>query len=160
MTRRARAHGERDPAVVVLFTRDLRLHDHPALAAAVERADRVVPVFVLDDAILRAGNDQQVPVLDALADLRAALEARGGTLVVRRGDTVHEALRLALWARARAIHVSEDVSAFAAKRAQRLHQACAEHGIELLIFPGITVVPPGDLSPTGSRGPKISATSP
>ncbi len=38
--------------VVVLFTRDLRLHDQPALAAAVERAERVVPLFVLDDAVL------------------------------------------------------------------------------------------------------------
>jgi deoxyribodipyrimidine photolyase len=41
-------------AVVVLFTRDLRLHDHPALAAAVDRGERVVPLFVLDDAVLAA----------------------------------------------------------------------------------------------------------
>jgi hypothetical protein len=40
--------------VVVLFTRDLRVHDHPALAAAVDRAERVVPLFVLDDAVLGA----------------------------------------------------------------------------------------------------------
>ena len=36
-------------AVVVLFTRDLRVHDHPALAAAAERAEHVLPLFVLDD---------------------------------------------------------------------------------------------------------------
>jgi len=33
---------------VVLFTRDLRVHDNPALAAACANADRVVPLFVLD----------------------------------------------------------------------------------------------------------------
>lgn len=37
---------------VVLFTRDLRLRDQPALAAAAREAERVVPLFVLDDALL------------------------------------------------------------------------------------------------------------
>jgi deoxyribodipyrimidine photo-lyase len=37
---------------VVLFTRDLRVHDHPALAAAAMVAERVVPVFVLDAALI------------------------------------------------------------------------------------------------------------
>ena len=33
---------------VVLFTRDLRVHDNPALATACANAERVVPLFVLD----------------------------------------------------------------------------------------------------------------
>ena len=35
---------------IVLFTRDLRVHDNPALHAACEECERVVPLFVLDDA--------------------------------------------------------------------------------------------------------------
>jgi deoxyribodipyrimidine photo-lyase len=34
---------------ITLFTRDLRLHHNPALAAALDRAGAVLPVFVLDD---------------------------------------------------------------------------------------------------------------
>ena len=37
---------------VVLFTRDLRVHDHPALAEAAAISERVVPLFVLDDSLL------------------------------------------------------------------------------------------------------------
>ena len=37
---------------LVWFTRDLRLHDHPALRAALDRHERVVPVFCLDDRLL------------------------------------------------------------------------------------------------------------
>ena len=37
---------------VVWFRRDLRLHDHPALQHALERYDRVLPLFVVDPAIL------------------------------------------------------------------------------------------------------------
>src|SRR5262245_51246224 len=39
-------------ATVVLFTRDLRVHDHPALVAACRAGAPVLPLFVLDDAIL------------------------------------------------------------------------------------------------------------
>ena len=37
---------------VVVFTRDLRVDDQPALARAAREAEHVVPLFVLDDAIL------------------------------------------------------------------------------------------------------------
>ena len=37
---------------VVWFRRDLRVHDHPALAAACREHERVVPLFVLDPALL------------------------------------------------------------------------------------------------------------
>jgi deoxyribodipyrimidine photo-lyase len=39
---------------IALFTRDLRVHDNPVLRAACE-ADRVVPLFVVDSGITRAG---------------------------------------------------------------------------------------------------------
>jgi deoxyribodipyrimidine photolyase len=42
-----------DTAIVV-FTRDLRLHDNPALHQACARARQVVPLFVLDPAIAGA----------------------------------------------------------------------------------------------------------
>jgi DNA photolyase len=39
-----------DTAIVV-FTRDLRLHDNPALHQACARARQVVPLFVVDPAL-------------------------------------------------------------------------------------------------------------
>ena len=86
------------PTAIVLFTRDLRVHDHPALVRAVATAEHVVPVFVVDDRI--AGSRFASPnrmrfLVDALADVRSSLRARGGDLVVRRGDPVIEVLALA-----------------------------------------------------------------
>ena len=137
--------------IVVLFTRDLRLHDHPALAAAVERADRVVPLFVLDRDILASfGAPNRVAfLLDSLADLDAGLRERGAALVVRRGDVLAETVRVAQAAGAEAVHVSEDVSAYAQERERRLRSALAGARVELETFPGVTVVPPGDLAPAG-----------
>ena len=140
---------------VVLFTRDLRLHDHPALDAAVEHATHVVPVFVLDDELLAGfGAPNRVAfLLEALADLRSSLTCRGSGLVVRRGDTVAQVLRVAVESGARSINLSEDVSSFARARQRRLSGAARERGILVQAFPGVTVVPPGDVSPGGSGGP-------
>ncbi len=73
---------------IVWFRRDLRVHDHPALTAAARSADRVVPVLVLDDALLGGRFPSGVRgrfLLGCLHELRAALRERGANLVVRRG---------------------------------------------------------------------------
>ncbi len=144
---------DRTSTEVVLFTRDLRVRDQPALAAAAELADRVVPLFVFDDTIL--GSDFAAPnrvafLLDSLADLDGSLRGLGAGLVVRRGDVVREAVRLALDVDATAIHVSEDVSRYAQARERRLAVACREARLELRVSPGVTAIPPGELTPSGS----------
>jgi len=138
--------------VVVLFTRDLRVHDHAGLTAAVENAARVLPLFVLDDRVLGSfgAPNRGAFLQDSLRDLRRSLEARGGGLAIRRGDVVAETVRIALEHDAHAVYVSEDVSAYAAAREHRLQRALSGARIELESFPGVTVVPPGDLAPAGS----------
>jgi deoxyribodipyrimidine photo-lyase len=137
---------------IVLFTRDLRVHDHPALAAAVVAADRVVPLFVFDRAVLaRFGAPNRVAfLLDALGDLDASLRKRGGALVVREGDVVEQVMRVAAESRAQAIFLSEDVSAYAQARELALRTACDSAGRALNVLPGVTVIPPGDLAPAGA----------
>jgi deoxyribodipyrimidine photo-lyase len=146
---------------VVLFTRDLRVHDHPALAEAAATGERVVPLFVLDDELL--GSDYARPnrmrfLLESLVDLDESLRSLGGHLVVRRGDTVREALTVAQTSGAQALFASADVSAFAQHRTRRLAQGCAVHGIEYQQFPGVTVVAPGAVLP--SRGDHFRVFTP
>ncbi len=141
----------------MLFTRDLRVHDLPALVAAA-RADELLPLFVLDDAIL--GSDFAAPnrvafLLDSLTDLRAALRARGSDLVVRRGDTASVVAGLAADVDATAVHASADVSGFASRRDRRLRSALGERGAEYHPHAGVTVVDPGALSPTGGDHYKV-----
>ncbi|WP_405145176.1 DNA photolyase family protein [Sphaerisporangium sp. NBC_01403] len=133
--------------VIVLLTRDLRVHDHPALAEACARARSVVPLFVLDTAI--RGHHRQGFLAEALADLRSSLRDLGGDLVVRRGDPVAEAVRLATGLRASAIYASADVSAYARARERRLAKECEAHRLDFRLFPGVTVVPSGELVPAG-----------
>ena len=83
---------------IVWFRRDLRVHDHPALSAAVAGHDRVVPVFVLDDALLRGryrSGARTRFMLGCLEHLDAALADRGSGLVVRHGRPEEELAALA-----------------------------------------------------------------
>ncbi|MEU5884912.1 deoxyribodipyrimidine photo-lyase [Spirillospora sp. NPDC047279] len=143
---------------IMLFTRDLRVHDQPALAAACSAAGRVVPLFVLDDTLLtgRAGAPNRIRfLLDALADLRMSLRARGADLVIRRGDPVTETLRLARDVGAEAIFISDDVSGYATSRRERLEREAGDAGITVSGHPGVTVVPPGEITPTSGDHYKV-----
>ncbi|HEX6455012.1 MAG TPA: deoxyribodipyrimidine photo-lyase [Solirubrobacterales bacterium] len=142
---------------LVLFNRDLRTHDHPALAAAAE-AERTVPLFVLDERLL--GSRCAVPnrvafMLEALRDLDEALRKTGARLFVREGDPVREAVAVARECGAAQIHVSADWSAYARGREGRLARACEEERIELVAHPGVTVVPPGAVTPASGDHFKV-----
>ena len=136
-----------DTAIVV-FTRDLRLHDNPALHQACVRARQVVPLFVADPAIAAPPNRARF-LAESLADLRASLRERGADLILRRGDPAAEVIRLAGAVHATAVYIADDVSHYATTRRLKLERECARHRIELTLTPGLTVVPPAELRPAG-----------
>jgi len=133
---------------VVLFTRDLRLRDNPALDLACHSAAEVIPVFVADPALWRAPGRAGF-LLDCLADLRAGLRQRGGDLLVRHGDPVAEVIRLARSHQAERIIMAADVSRYARRRYQRLATACQQHRLALREVDSLSVVPAGAIVPSG-----------
>ena len=112
---------------VVLFTRDLRAHDQPALAAAVREAREVVPLFVRDPAI--PASPRRLAALDGLLDELPWLE-------IRAGDPVEQVAGFD----PDAVYCSEDASPYAVRREARLSEQ-----FDLRLFPGVTVVGLGDL---------------
>jgi deoxyribodipyrimidine photo-lyase len=140
------------PAVLWL-TRDLRLRDHPALRAALDAQELVVPAFCFDDRLLggrHASGPRTRFLLECLADLRTGLQARGGDLVLRRGPPEREIVRLAGEIGARAVHATEDVGPFARRRADRVRRRCEVGGIALHEHPGLTAV--DDVAGLRTRG--------
>lgn len=135
-------------AAIVLYTRDLRVHDHEGLAQAARAHDRLLPLFVLDERLLdpRAAG-RLAFLLASLADLRCSLRARGSDLVLRRGDPVLETLRLAREAGATRVYAAADASAYAQARARRLRRELARDRIELRLMDTISVAPFGEVTP-------------
>lgn len=75
----------RSSPVIVWFRRDLRLSDHPALAAAAATGQPVLPVVVLDEDFGRLGAAASWRLGQGIAALAADIAGAGGTLCVMRG---------------------------------------------------------------------------
>lgn len=133
---------------LVLFTRDLRVHDNPALIAAANAAESIWPLFVLDAGIrgtrYGAAANRDAFLLESLADLDASLRKRSAALDVRVGDVVAETVRAAHEVGAEAVFATADVSPYARERERRL---AAE--LDLRLVDGHFVVPPGEVTPAG-----------
>lgn len=125
---------------IVWLRRDLRLHDHPPLAGAAARHDRVAPVFVLDPALLPGGRfpspSRTAFLLACLAEVDAGLRARGGALIVRAGAPAEVLPALAREAGAEAVWWASDVSPYAMARDRAVRDALAGAGVQAVPTPG------------------------
>jgi deoxyribodipyrimidine photo-lyase len=143
------------PSIALLwFRRDLRVHDHPALAAAVEAADAVVPVFVVDDALL----DGRWPAAnrawfmrESLVALRGALEARGAALRVLRGRPVDVLPSFAREAGASDVFATRDASPYGRRRDREVAAALASAGVAFHARRGLYVHEPDALATRDGR---------
>lgn len=97
---------------LVWLRRDLRLHDHAALATALAQPEAVQPVFIFDTEILARfynRHDRRLSfIAQALCDIDAKLRARGGRLLVLHGAAVEIMPKLANALTASAIFSAED----------------------------------------------------
>ena len=129
---------------LVWFRRDLRLHDHPPLRAALDAHERIVPAFVLEDRLLDTSPSRTAFLFDCLRELRASLD---GKLVVVRGKPERELPKLAREHGATATYFASDVSPFARRRDERVVEALREAGVEPRRTPGNFVADIGKLKP-------------
>ena len=121
---------------VVLFTRDLRVRDNPALATACANAERVVPLFVFDDKLRGISANRLRFLHQAVADLRATFRGLGGDLVVRTGDPVAETMAVARQVNAEGVAMAADVSTYARARERPLRRRVRAAPDVVPAFPG------------------------
>jgi len=147
--------GRQDRQVTVSilwFRRDLRVGDHPALLAARDQADEVLPVFVLDEALRGPAGDARLAFLSGcLQDLSASTDGR---LVVLPGDPAEVVPRLARDVAATGVHVSADYGPYGARRDRAVERALAalDPAVPLVRTGSPYAVGPGSLR-SGAGGP-------
>lgn len=130
-------------AAIWWIRRDLRLTDNQALKAALEQADQVIPVFVLDPRLLGSpyvGAKRLAFLFAGLRQLDASLGEVGSRLVVRRGKAELELDRLAQESGAGAIFAEADYSPFARRR-----DAAVEARQEVRWSGSPAIFPPGSV---------------
>jgi deoxyribodipyrimidine photo-lyase len=123
--------------VIHWFRRDLRVSDNTAFSEAVRRAERVIPVFVLEDAF-RTGPDvgaaRAAFLLQSLGSLRKNLEALGYPLVVRGGKSVEVIPRLAKELGAEAVLANRRYEPYALARDNKIFNELNAMGLGFEVF--------------------------
>jgi deoxyribodipyrimidine photo-lyase len=123
--------------------RDLRLAENLALASAVESAERVIPVFILDPALLhgRSRSDKREAFLFAsLRQLDHDLRERGSRLVLRQGRPERSLAALVGETGATAVFAERDFSPYAKRRDEAVVRS-----IPLELVYGVAIHPPEQL---------------
>ena len=142
---------------IVWFRRDLRLHDHPALHAAMAEHDRIVPLFCLDDRLVHgrhASGARTQFLLECLEELDLSLRQLRSRLIIRRGRPEQALAEVIRRTGADEVHFTRDLTPFARTRGLEVAQALKGIGeVRLIAHPGLTVVDDAAALRTGTGNP-------
>ena len=130
------------------FSRDLRLADNPALAAALARGP-VLPFFLLDDAEAGAwapGGASRWWLHGALQALDQALRARGSRLILRRGAARPAFAELLAQTGADAVYWNRRYEPWARARSAALKLELRAQGVDVRSFNASLLHEPGQLN--------------
>ena len=137
------------------FRRDLRVRDNTALSSAARDAERVVPVFVLDD---HYANDPDVGasrfrfLRESLEALAAELPRVGGRLVLRPGPASRALPELLRETGASGVYANSEIGPYPGRRDRETAAALEQAGSRLRLFPDALLVEPDALA-SGSGEP-------
>lgn len=129
---------------VMWFRRDLRLEDNPALVAALSENADVVPVFILDPALLDVSGAPRRAYL--FAALRSLDESMGGALVIRSGNPSDVLAELVAEVGATAVYIAGDFAPYGMRRDTEVRTRLETYGCTLRVVGSSYAVDPGTVT--------------
>ena len=132
---------------IIWFRRDLRINDHPALLAAVESAEQVIPIFILDKAQIKEAGAKLLAYM--AQSLRSLDESLDNNLHIIEGDQVEVLTALIKKYDVQEVHISAEYERYGAERDARVEAAgikLVRTGSPYAVTPG-RVVKPSDATP-------------
>lgn len=136
-------------SALVWLRRDVRLHDHAALALATAHSQRVAVCFVFDTNILRAlqdRDDRRVQfLLDSLAEVDSELRRSGSRLLVAHGDPVVEIPRIATMLGVERVVTNRDWEPYAIERDRKVAHALTSLAIDFVLSKDHLVLAPEEI---------------
>jgi deoxyribodipyrimidine photo-lyase len=122
------------PTSFVWMRRDLRLHDHASLHAALNAPHAVQPIFIFDSDILKRFSNPKDRRLTFLMktcmEIHASLQKRGGGLIIGHGKPQEIWKKIASISTGSSVHLSEDYEPHTQQR---------DHEVEALLKGSLSV---------------------
>jgi len=145
---------------IVWFRDDLRLSDHPALHAAFSSGAPVICLYVLDEGspapnARPLGGAARWWLAQSLRALQKSLDARGATLLLRKGPAATVIAALARETAASGVFWNEIAQAPAQAVADEVAAALMEIGVASQRLPGDLLVAPAGIRNKDNRGLRV-----
>ncbi|MBL8561613.1 MAG: deoxyribodipyrimidine photo-lyase [Gemmobacter sp.] len=140
-----------DAPLILWFRRDLRLADHPMLAAAVASGRAVVPLVILDPETEAIGAAAKWRLGLSIADFAAQLAGLGSQLVLRRGPALAVLEAVLAETGAAGVHWSRAYDPAGIARDSAVKAALKAKGLEAVSHPGFLLHEPWSVE-TGQGG--------
>ena len=132
---------------IIWFRRDLRINDHPALLAAIESSEQIIPLFILDKKQIDEAGSKLLAYMSQ--SLRKLDESLGNNLHIIEGDQVEVLTTLIKKYGVEQVHISDEYERYGAARDARVEAAgitLIRTGSPYAVTPG-RVVKPSDGTP-------------
>ena len=134
--------------IIVWFRADLRLHDNPALYAAVNRGELIIPVYIhapQEEGHWQPGAASCWWLHHSLASLARDLKQRGSRLILRAGNSREQLEQLIEQTGATAVYTTRGYSPTGIKRDNKIQQALRKANIDFTLYNGNLLVEPDSI---------------
>jgi len=134
-------------ASIMWFRRDLRINDHPALLAAIESGEQVIPLFILNRSQIQAAGTKLLAYMSQ--SLRKLDDSLGNRLHIIEGDQIEVLSALIKKYGVAEVHISAEYERYGAARDARVEAAgitLVRTGSPYAVTPG-RVIKPSDGTP-------------
>ncbi|KXJ68201.1 hypothetical protein RP20_CCG005110 [Aedes albopictus] len=151
--------------VIHWFRKGLRVHDNPALVAAIRRCydspqqHALRPIFILDPGIvqwLRVGPNRWRFLQQSLADLDKNLRKIKSRLYVVRGKPEDVFPRLFKEWKVSFLTFEHDIEPYSLKRDATVEKQAKDHGVKILIEKSLTIYDPDAILKMNSGRPPLT----
>lgn len=132
---------------IVWFRQDLRLQDNPALHAATEQGEPIIPVYIWDksDYPWKPGAASRWWLHHALAALDTSLQRAGSRLIIRTGTPLEQLNALLQETKATRVLWNRCYEPYSRQRDEIIKTSLKEQGIKVESFNGSLLLEPWDL---------------
>ena len=138
--------------LILWFRRDLRLDDHPMLAAAAATGRPLLPVFISDRAVTGIGAAARWRWGEGVSSFKKRLDSIGSRLILRRGPALPVLLELIEQTGAGGVWWSRLYDPLARDRDTDIKETLRARGLDARSFAGHTLAEPWEIA-TGQGAP-------
>ena len=131
------------------FRRDLRLEDNTGLFQSLLHGKNILPLFIFDRLILDKLDEKGDPrvefIHDRISEIKAQLEQKGSSLLVRHGEPQEVFSDLMTEYAVQSVYTNRDYEPYAKERDRAIEMLMEKNGVKFFSFKDQVIFEPGEI---------------